>query len=129
MMFARILLWINAVVFLGLGVYAIVDPQDFTEVVSFGLLNGNSYVETLAMYGGLEIGFALFFAFCAWHPDRIEAGLLASAFIFLGLGGGRLLGIFLYEASDLNFMLQLLASEVLFVVLSLAALRNYKKTA
>ena len=47
----------------------------------------------MAFYGGFELGFAAFLAWCLRRPDRVPAGLAAVAF-GLGIAGlGRLAGM------------------------------------
>lgn len=66
----------NAVLYFGLGVWCAANPAGTSEAIGYALTNGSARSEYLTVYGGLELGMAAFFAWCAWKPELRGAGLL-----------------------------------------------------
>lgn len=90
---ARFVLIIAGVGLLLFGLKALVDPLGLWA--QFGLAYVDEAAvrtELRAFYGGLELGLG---AALLWHlaTPRLAAGLVLCAFVYGGLGLGRLLGI------------------------------------
>ena len=110
----RILILLSAAAFAGFGVWFLAAPSALEDFASIGLSDPAARAEIRAMYGGLELGLAAFFRWCALSEQRYEAGLTASALAFLGLAIARLAGMALdsaFTAMHLSvFAVEVLAS-------------------
>lgn len=91
----RAVLTVFALIYAAVGVVCIVDPVAALTPVGLGPQDELGRVEVWAMYGGLELGIAMFLAWTSLHPSRWEAGLMACALSIGGLGLGRLAGMLL----------------------------------
>jgi hypothetical protein len=81
--------------FAGIGAWAVVAPSAALEAVDVAATGPGGVVELRAMYGGLQLGAALFFGWCAADAGRLRTGLFATATMLGGLGGVRALGLVL----------------------------------
>ena len=107
----KLLLWVSALTFTGFGLAFFVEPQKMAALVSLEASTDTARSEIRAMYGGLEIAFAIFLAWCAVSDERRRVGLVASGAVFAGIGAGRLGGILLAGGGE-PILWQLLAAEV-----------------
>lgn len=73
---AVIYLAFNAVVYLGLGAWCTLVPDGTSRAIGFEFTKAAARSEYITVYGGLEVGFGLFFALAAWHEPTRQAGLL-----------------------------------------------------
>ena len=87
------LLLLAAVVFIGIGVVFVFAPVDWARVVDIELPTPISRTDLRATYGGFDLGFGVFLAFCALRRDWIRPGLAAMAIALAGFAGGRTYGI------------------------------------
>ena len=55
-------LWTNAVLYAAFGLMCLVRPQSTAKTLGFEALAPHGLVEYLAVYGGMQLGFAAFFA-------------------------------------------------------------------
>lgn len=94
----RILIGLAAAAFGAFGLLFLVSPALLGDFAAVGLAEAAARAEIRAMYGGLEIGLAVFLVWCARAQTRFEAGLMASALGFLGLASGRIAGMALEGA-------------------------------
>ena len=81
---ARILLALDALVFAAFGALYWVIPVEMAAKVGIVVPTTGAIVDVQGLYGGLELGFGLFLAYCARTAERTRLGLVAGA---LGLGG------------------------------------------
>ncbi len=93
MRLARILLALNAAMFLALGVWVLFAPATVAAFVALDLSSPTARAEFMAFYGGLEIGFGLFLAVCATRATWLKPGLAALGLALLFTGAARALGI------------------------------------
>lgn len=100
-MFARVLLWIDALVFMGLGVWLCVDPVESLRGVHVTASAPAGVTELRAMYGGLELGVGLFLAMTAMRPRWRDAGLWLGLLSIGGLGVVRTLSALLAASSPM----------------------------
>ena len=119
---APLTLWLAAAAFAGPGLAFLLAPE-YLRLVDLTPTSATARSDVRAVFGGLELGLAAFFAVCARRPAARRAGLLAAALAFGGLALGRLLSL----AGDgvpraLTFALW--APELLGCGLALAALRR-----
>jgi len=80
----RIVLVLDALVFAAFGALYWVIPVEMAAKVGIVLPTTGSVVDVQGLYGGLEVGFGAFLAYCALSAGRTRLGLVAG---MLGLGG------------------------------------------
>lgn len=112
-------LWINAICYLVLGVMCAARPRNVAEYVGFQLGPGG-VSEFVTVYGGLEFGLGLFFAFCAWYPDQVRTGIVFAACLYVPLALCRVVSLFATSPSNHNY--QLAAVEVTLTIGAIACL-------
>jgi len=74
----RVLVVLVMLVNLGLGIGCVVDPGWMLAPIGVEAISPAGEVELRAMYGGLELGFAVFLGWCLMHPERVRIGLVAA---------------------------------------------------
>ena len=90
MRFARILLVVAAVIFLGIGVLYSISPLAVVALFpdgATGTADGRS--EIRAVYGGLELGLGLFFALGAWRKEFTAHAVVCAALVSFFAGAVR----------------------------------------
>jgi len=107
----RTVLVLSGLAFLGFGVAFLVNPDPLAQAMKIRLVDPRAYAELRAMYGGLEVGLGLFFIVSAGRTRWMRAALGAQVLTFLGLAGGRLVGILMMPRSD-SLMLLFLGIEL-----------------
>jgi hypothetical protein len=123
MKFARLSLYVMAVVFLGLGAMSLVAPTNLTPLVEISMPTRIAVMEVRGVYGGLFFGIGFFFLLLARRDVWLRPGLVAQAGIMGGFVLGRTVGIVLGGAPNL-FIAALLAGEVFMAAVALFALRK-----
>ncbi len=86
----KIYLWFNAVLYVAFGVLCTLRYASTTRAQGFLELDNNGRCEYLAVYGGMEIGFAVFYALCALKAEWRGVGILFSLCIYGGIVAWRL---------------------------------------
>ena len=116
MSLAEIVLTIGALAFAGFGIVLLIAPAKM-RVVDLLPGSANARTEVRAMYGGLEIGIAIFLGLCLQYEDSIGPGLS-----LLVLTVGRVIGIviergrvsrLIYFFAIVEFLMAFLASVAL----------------
>ena len=80
----------------GLGAFGLARPLDVMSWVGFSVFPNNPIagtVETRAMYGGLFLVLGVFTLWAATAPRAHRAELLLIACLWLGVFGGRMVGV------------------------------------
>ena len=88
-----LVLALGALTYVLLGLWSLVRPREMAGMVDLALTTATARADFLAVYGGLELGFGLFLAWCLRRPDRRAVGLVALGTALLGMALGRLLGL------------------------------------
>jgi hypothetical protein len=114
-MWARISLYIGAIVFLGLGLMSLVAAGNLTPLVEIVMPTAVAVMEIRGVYGGFFFGTGLFLWLFARRDSWLQPGLVALASIFGGFVLGRVLGIMIGGAPNL-FIGGLLAGEIIGLV-------------
>ena len=122
-MFARVVVAVNGIAFLGFGLVGLFSPQTLADPIGYILSTLSAYIEVRAFYGGYEIGTALFLLICAAKREWVRIGLLASVLMIGGTMGGRTLG-FIVDGNPSTVMRVVLALEVVAALVSAVALRT-----
>ncbi len=93
MQFARIVLGLNGLIFVGYGALCLFVPTTLTAAAGLGMETTVATTEVRAMYGGLECALGVLFLLAAVRASLLEPGLIAGVTVFTGLGVARALGI------------------------------------
>ena len=109
MRIARIVLWFFVVTFAAVGLTCAFFPQWMAGLVEIALPTDTARVDFIAMYGGFEIGLAVFLWICTRKDEHVRLGLVASGCALSGLAVSRLVGVALAERVQLILYLALLA--------------------
>lgn len=108
MSFARAVLALSALAFAGIGAAFLLAPADMGTHVDVALGSVTAHNDVRAVYGGLQLGVALWLALAAARGEWLRPALLAQLCVFGGLFGARLLSLALDgRPSDLALALQL----------------------
>lgn len=81
----QIYLFINAFSYLGFSLWCLIKAETTAKALGYNFSNNSGKVEYISVYTGMELGFAVFFALCAFYPGLRLAGLLFAVCIYLGL--------------------------------------------
>ncbi len=81
----NVYLWLNAAMYLLLGVWCTVLPERTSAAIGFGFEKPGARSEYITVYGGLEVGLGVFFALAALNASWREAGLLLALCLYAGL--------------------------------------------
>ncbi|MBL92971.1 MAG: hypothetical protein CMH56_14315 [Myxococcales bacterium] len=87
----KIYLWICVLINGGIGVLSLLAPLNFLGTVNIGVTAPSGIIELRAMYGGLQVGLALFVTWCLQDIKRWDSGVILMVLILLGLGITRLI--------------------------------------
>ena len=75
-MLATIYLGFQALLYLALAVWCTLAPDGTSKALGFDLTNGSARSEYITVYGGLELGMAIFFLLTAVNPEWRRMGVL-----------------------------------------------------
>lgn len=107
---------LGAIAFAAFGVQWLAHPGVMAQPLGIVLTNGDATSDARAVYGGLELGLALFLVYSCWSPSRRTQGLAAGALTLFGLGTARLVGILLAPDGVSSSTLTLLATDITGIV-------------
>lgn len=120
---ARIFLGLNAVVWIGYGLYCFFVPGSLAEGAGVAPTNATGSTELRAMYGGLQIGIGALAAAALVRPDFVRPALVALAFLAGGLFLARISGSTLDHGWS-QYTGMALAFEITITGVSIALLRR-----
>jgi len=123
----RVSLALTALAFGVFGAITLVYP-DFITLTGVELPTPSARTEVRGFYGGMELGFAAFFAVAALRPDWFRAGLVAQVLAFWGMAAGRVFGV-LIDGSPISLMFLLIALETLGGLVGLVVLLILRRRA
>lgn len=89
----KIFLGINALLYFVLALWCTFAPVRTAVAQGFTAMTGSGRAEYLTVYGGLQVGLGLFFAFCAFTPRWHEAGLVFALCVYVPLVLWRAVGL------------------------------------
>jgi hypothetical protein len=118
-------LWLAALVFGAFGVHFLVNPLGWAGTVDVAASTPTARTEIRAMYGGLEIGLAVFLAWCALDPTRVRIGLMASLCLFAGVALARAASL-IGDPGSRSVMYTILGTEIVAVAAAGVALRLHR---
>lgn len=90
---ARVALWISAALFAGPGMAFLLRPHDMAARVALELTATVAASDVRAVFGGLELGFAVFLALGAARPVLARPALAASVVVFAGMLFARMVSL------------------------------------
>lgn len=122
MLFARLILAIQAIVMLGLGLAYWLYPYEMANLNGMLLMEPASVSNTRVYYGGLQVGLALFLIWSMWHAERIRSALVLLILTQSALALARLISLWQDGGEMLDFDLSSLVFKLIMVVLGLVAL-------
>ncbi len=121
---ATILLWVTIALFVLFGLGFIFAPAFFAQLLTESVPDTPSgRIDLRATYGGLSLGAAIYWAWCAREKTRVQSGLLSALSLLTVTALARIFGM-IVEGSPNIFMVLLLAAEVLFVGLLFWAIKK-----
>jgi len=94
-MLGKLILWVTGLVFVGYGGVCLYDPNVPVSYIGYTMTGADSFIETAAMYGGLQLGFGFWCLFSAVNNCYTRSALLSIGFAIGALGISRLLGLLL----------------------------------
>lgn len=121
MLLARLFLFAVAALYVGLGVWCTVAPDTTSKKVGLERVGEGGRSEFITVYGGLEVGLGLLFAFLAWRPESVVYGLTACAVIHGAIVVFRS-GSFVFHDAMHGMVLRLAIGEWVLTLLSLTLL-------
>jgi len=93
----RIYFWVNAAIYALIGLACMLNPERLARVVGYYTMDNSGSSDFLVVYGGLELGLALFYFLLAGSEEREGVGLLFSLCLYGGLVAFRLPSLLLYD--------------------------------
>jgi hypothetical protein len=78
-------LWLNSALYFIFAVLCTLRVDKVTQAQGFLSLDANGRCEYLTVYGGMEMGFAAFFAACALKSEYRGAGILFALCMYAGI--------------------------------------------
>ncbi len=121
-MVSKLILWLNAAVYIGWGLLSIYSPEIQARASGFILTNGDAHIEIAAVYGGFGIGVGVFILLGAIRAEYQSASLLLAV---LGAGGlvlGRLISLPLTDDLVTGYTYSTLAVESTMAISALLVL-------
>ena len=76
----RFYLYLNAALYLAFAAWCTLAPAQTAQGLGYAALSASGFSEYLVVYGGMELGFALFFVYCARRAQRV--GLVFSVCLY-----------------------------------------------
>jgi hypothetical protein len=122
MLFARLILALQAIVMLGLGLAYWLYPYEMANLNGMLLMEPASASNTRVYYGGLQVGLAIFLIWSMWRSERIRSALVLLILTQLGLALARLASLWQDGGGMTEFALSALVFKLIMVTLGAVAL-------
>lgn len=78
-----IYLWTNALLYGAFALWCTLRWASTSAGIGYAQLTGGGRSEYLAVYGGLQVGMALVYAWLAWRPELHRTGVLFSLLLYV----------------------------------------------
>ncbi len=121
MLFARVVLTVSALPFLGIGAGFLAAPTSMAANVDLAVGSATAASDVRAVYGGLQLAIGAFLVAGAFSRAYLRTGLLLQIIAFGGLALGRLVSLPI-DGAPSPFGALLLGAELVALALGLAAL-------
>lgn len=122
MLFARLILALQALVMFGLGLAYWLYPYEMANLNGMLLMEPASVSNTRVYYGGLQVALAMFLLWSMWRPERIRSALVLLIMTQLALALARLASLWQDGGEMLEFDLSSLVFKLIMVALGMVAL-------
>ena len=76
-------LWLNAILYAVFALMCTFNPRGTSKAIGYALPGGSGMSEYLTVYGGLQVGLAVFFGWLAMRPDMHRAGLVLALALYV----------------------------------------------
>ncbi len=103
-----------------------VIPVKMAEKVEVAMTTRGAIIDVQGIYGGMELGIALFLAWCAWKPERVRIGLAAGSFVLASIALSRVVAI-AHFGSPGGAVAGLVALDAVGAILNLGFLFRYRR--
>jgi hypothetical protein len=120
---------VNALLYLVLGAWCALDPLGTARFVGLAPTGPAGQSEWLAVYGGLELGLGVFYAWATLRPALRGAALLFSACLYAGIAGLRGVAALQLGFGALGTARGMFVLEVLLLATALLALARQRNAA
>ena len=127
MLFARILLALQALALVGLGLAYFIRPHEMTNLSGMLLMAPAAITDVRAYYGGLQIGLGVFLLLAMSRLELARAALMLLVMIYAALALSRVGGLWLDGGTEQTFNLTALLIEAVSLVLAFLALRGVSR--
>lgn len=122
-MLTQIFLGVNAVLFIGYGLYCLFSPGTVEDATGLQALSADGKAELRAMYGGVQTALGALALGGLLRPALQFPAVAALCFIFTGLACARLFGIVVDEAAA-SYTFMALAIEVVGALVAFVLMRR-----
>lgn len=78
-------LYVNSAIYLLFALFCLFKTSETATNLGYSFLNNSGKVEYIAVYVGMELGFAAFLAICALYPSMSLAGIVFCVCMYVGL--------------------------------------------
>ena len=121
MRFAKLVVLLHAVAYLGFGIAFLLRPAELADFIDVSVETPAALTELRAFYGGLEIGLGLWLLAALPRGDSVVTGRLAGAALFMAcVAGARACGLVIDGPTSSTLLL--FAIEAVLTGLAVAAL-------
>tara|TARA_B100000214_G_scaffold266423_1_gene197388 strand:- start:9 stop:395 length:387 start_codon:yes stop_codon:yes gene_type:complete len=124
-MIIKIFLFITAVIYGGLGGWALIEPSSFVEHVGLSINSNVGFAEIRSLYGGINLLIGLFALAAIFQSKHEELFMKILMFILIGILLGRIVS-FAFGELDSGFLWLFIAFELVWLI-SLYLNLNYIK--
>lgn len=101
-------------------------PIEMAGGLDMVLAGPTAIMDFRATYGGMLLGFTIFFAICSIYPEYFRMGLILQALSFGGLAFGRGIGL-IFDGTPKNLMIYFIVAEIILVLLAVYCLNRLSK--
>ena len=78
-------LFFNSAIYLLFALFCLFKTSETASNLGYSFINNSGKVEYIAVYVGMELGFAAFLAICALYPSMSLAGIIFCVCMYAGL--------------------------------------------
>ena len=125
-MITKIFLFITAVIYGGLGGWALVEPSSFVEHVGLTINSNVGFAEIRSLYGGINLLIGLFALAAIFQSKHEELFMKILIFIIIGILLGRIVS-FAFGELDSAFLWYFIAFELVWLITLYLNLNQIKK--
>ena len=125
-MITKIFLFITAVIYGGLGGWALVEPSSFVEHVGLTINSNIGFAEIRSLYGGINLLIGLFALAAIFQSKHEELFMKILIFVIIGILLGRIVS-FAFGELDSAFLWWFIAFELVWLITLYLNLNQIKK--